>query len=136
MVKLVSQQDLVDRTHTVLTTMPSAISGYESRIQFITIDCRRVNNASYFFSQNVHLNTWILSTTKKTMATRLSNFDHSNKQKIVRRDCQGKSRKKCPCILLKRVSLSQFIYSFLKKKSDFLLVGDSWLILYYNSIGY
>lgn len=34
MVKLDPQQELVDRTHTVLTTMPSATSGYESKMQF------------------------------------------------------------------------------------------------------
>lgn len=34
MVKLDSQQELVDRTHTVFMTMPSATLGYESRIQF------------------------------------------------------------------------------------------------------
>lgn len=63
MVKLDSQQELVDRTHTVFMTMPSATSGYESRIQFKKKKhCRRVNNTFHNF---VHLNPWIFQPLKE-----------------------------------------------------------------------
>lgn len=73
MVKLVSQQELDDRTHTVFMTMPSATSGYESRIQF-NKNCIIERSITFFIiSQNVYLNNVVLSTIirEKILVTQL-----------------------------------------------------------------
>lgn len=82
MVKLDSQQELVDRTHTVFMTMPSATSGYESRIQLKKKKhCRRVNNTFHNFAK-CSFKPWDFPTIKreKNLATELSNSDYSNKK--------------------------------------------------------
>lgn len=65
MVKLDSQQELVDRTHTVFMTMPSATSGYESRIQLKKKNIVEGSITLFIILQNVHLNPGIFQPLKE-----------------------------------------------------------------------